>query len=175
MDRRSLMLRVVPGLVLGGVGTGLSSSAIAVPKPGQTQSAGEAASCDASIPKFESYEELEKAFDELGELPEEQVVKYARQATGELPTPKIPLPGPAALVQCALASAWIFRNGTTKNTVMMQLADAVMSCVGIPLGSAVVIKVARLIWKYKGKIIAALSAAGLTAAQLAPLKNAPKP
>lgn len=130
-------------------------------------------------------EELEAAFQELGELEDSRVTRMAqvtadRQRGALSPTAAtqalgIPMPGPLAVINCVLTAAWVFRRGTSKNRVLYQLAEVVVGCVGIPAASWIVLRVARLIWQYKRKIIAALSAIGLTAAQLAPLRNAPYP
>lgn len=57
----------------------------------------------------------------------------------------------------------------------MRVAEVIVGCVGIPGATWAVAKLAVLVWKYRRKIAAALSAAGLTAAQLAPLRNARHP
>lgn len=128
--------------------------------------------------RFRSYEELERAFNEFGKLSDEAVRSLIiSHGDGQysVKSERIPLPGPAAIVSCVLTAAWIFRNGTDRNRVIGQLTEVVVGCVGIPLGTTLTLKVARLIWKHRRRIIAALSAIGLTAAQLAPLENAPYP
>lgn len=123
---------------------------------------------------------MEAAFEELGDLTDAEVQQLAESqaAAGEdsgAHVAGIPLPGPAALVSCALTAAWVFRGGVAKDRVIMQVTEVVVGCVGIPATSWVLVRVARLVWKYRTKIAAALAAAGLTAAQLAPLRNAPYP
>lgn len=176
-SRRKVLFNIAPAVIAGGVFGTTTPSAMASGSRAPGEPAVSCGTCNenAAAAKFSNFDELEQAFHELGELSDGDVEQLSLQATGKAPTPRIPLPGPAAIVSCALSAAWIFRNGTSKDRVMGQLAEAVINCVGIPLGSTVTVKVARLIWKYKKKIVAALAAAGLTAAQLAPLKNAPKP
>ena len=87
----------------------------------------------------------------------------------------IPLPGPTAIVGCVLTAAWVFRGGYDPNGVYMQLAEVVIGCVGIPVGSWATVQVAKQIWKYRQKIAAALGVIGISAAHLAPFINAPEP
>ena len=130
--------------------------------------------------------ELERAFAELSQTGDEEVQEMVAQIARrnhaavrqDVLSPtflRVPLPGPAALVQCALSAAWIFRKGANSSTICMQVAEVVVACVGIPAASWVVLKVARLVWDNRRRIAAALSAIGLTAAQLAPLTNARRP
>lgn len=53
--------------------------------------------------------------------------------------------------------------------------DTLRSCVGIPGATWIVIRVARLVRTHRMRIVAALSAIGLTVAQLAPSRNARRP
>ncbi len=114
-------------------------------------------------------------------MPDESVASMARaqQAGSESgrsdPQFGIPLPGPAKIVECALSAAWVFYRGVDRDTVAMKIADVVVACVGIPPASWVIRRVAQLVWQHRMKIVAALSAIGLTAAQLAPLRNAKRP
>lgn len=123
---------------------------------------------------------LERAFSRLGTLSDAEVARIATTyGPARLPRETsaygIPMPGPAAIVQCALSAAWIFKGGANSNTIIRQVAEVVVACVGIPATSWVIIRVARLVWKYRTKIAAALTAMGLTAAQVAPIVRAPYP
>lgn len=123
------------------------------------------------------YKRLEREFKELGAMSDSDVVQLAQQIQDKRnqPTTYVGLPGPAAIVSCALNAAWIFRQGTSKDKIIGQLTEAVIGCIGIPLGTTLTLKLSRIIWDNRQKIIAALSAIGLTASQLAPLQNAPRP
>lgn len=186
--KRRVLLAGIPAVAISSLA---SRSAFAepapvfgkVPLPGRPAPCLPGASCGDS--GITTLEELEAAFGELGELEDFQVTRMAQfsvdrergvmapdaatQAFG------IPMPGPLAVINCVLTAAWVFRRGVSKNRVLYQLAEVVVGCIGIPAASWIVLRVARLIWKYKRKIIAALSAIGLTASQLAPLRNAPYP
>lgn len=130
--------------------------------------------------QLKAYKKIERQFNELAEMKDTDVARLAKQVDASRknpnrPTPYIGLPGPAAIISCILNAAWVFRQGTDKNRIIGQLTEIVVGCVGIPLGSTLTLKLSRIIWDNRTKIIAALSAIGLTAAQLAPLKNAPRP
>lgn len=135
---------------------------------------------ECSEGSISSVEELDTAFEDLSALSDEEVAQLAKssqessEGAGELAPMAIPIAVPL-LVNCALNCAWIFRDGVSESEVAMKMADAVVGCVGVPAGGAALIRVGRLIWKHRKKIAAALSAVGLTAAQLAPLYNAKRP
>lgn len=179
-NRRTLVAKILPAVTVGGAMASMTGPANATPTPGTPDIPSLGACITCSGGKFANYEEFEAAFHEFGQLNDSEIRRLATMQTGRhfdgVTTMAIPLPGPAAIIQCALSAAWIFRKGTNKNTIIGQLADTIVSCVGIPIvGGLVLPHVMALIWKYKKKIIAALSAIGLTAAQLAPLAHAPKP
>lgn len=103
-------------------------------------------------------------------------VKVAHQEASQQSEERaVPLPGPTAIVGCVLNAAWVFRGGYDPNGVYMQLAEVVIGCVGIPVGSWATVQVAKQIWKYRKKIAAALGVIGISAAHLAPFVNAPEP
>lgn len=81
----------------------------------------------------------------------------------------------AAIWACILSTAYIFHQGTDRNRVIGQMTDAVLGCVGFPLGGRVAAYVSQFLWDHRTKIISMLSVAGLTTAQLAPLREAPRP
>lgn len=123
------------------------------------------------------YKRLERGFKELGAMSDSDVVQLAQQIQDKRnqPTTYVSLPGVAGIISCILNALWIFRQGTDKNRIIGQLTDVVVGCIGIPLGTTLTLKLSRMIWDNRQKIIAALSAAGLTVSQLAPLQNAPRP
>lgn len=127
-----------------------------------------------------SLEDIEDAFAQLGMLSDATVRRMSLAVHSGAPSAVtvgwgIPLPGPAAIVNCALSAAWIFRRGADEDRIIYQVAEVVVSCVGIPATGWVVRRVAVLVWKYRRKIAAALMAIGLSAAQVGPLVNAPRP
>lgn len=179
-NRRNLVFRIAPAIALGGAFAAAPSVARADGGQEDVGAAGDRAKLGLSNAELKEYEDLETAFGELGDLTDAEVQELAesQMATGGESDPavaRIPLPGPAALVSCALTAAWVFRGGVSENRVIMQVTEVVVGCVGIPATSWVLVRVARLVWRYRKKIAAALAAAGLTAAQLAPLRNAPYP
>lgn len=130
--------------------------------------------------QLKAYKQIERQLNELGEMKDSDVARLAKQVDTSRkdpnrPTPYIGLPGPAAIVGCILNAGWIFRQGTDKNRIIGQLTEVVVACIGIPLGTNLTLKLSRIIWDNRQKIIAALSAIGLTVSQLAPLQNAPRP
>lgn len=167
-------------MALGSAAAAIPGAARAEVGRGVPTGAEECDTCDLNSADLQEYEDMEAAFEELGDLTDAEVQQLAESqaAAGEdsgAHVAGIPLPGPAALVSCALTAAWVFRGGVAKDRVIMQVTEVVVGCVGIPATSWVLVRVARLVWKYRTKIAAALAAAGLTAAQLAPLRNAPYP
>lgn len=180
-NRRNLLFRLAPVMALGGAAAVIPGAARAEDSREAPSGAEGCDTCDLSSAELQEYEDVEAAFEELGDLTDAEVQQLAENqaAAGEggggVEAAAIPLPGPAALVSCALTAAWVFRGGVSENRVIMQVTEVVVGCVGIPATSWVLVRVARLVWKYRAKIAAALSAAGLTAAQLAPLRNAPYP
>lgn len=148
--------------------------------PSKNDATADCPSGDCSGASISSVEELDTAFEDLGALSEDEVAQLAAssndasQTAVDIAPMAVPIAVPL-LVNCALNCAWIFRNGVSEDEVAMKMADVVVGCVGIPAGGAVLIRVGRLIWQHRTKIAAALSAIGLTAAQLAPLYNAKRP
>lgn len=136
--------------------------------------------CDLDNKGVRDFEDFERAFEEFGSTSDVDLAKIATRQKqlkdlGIAQPAGLPLPGPAAIVSCALTAVWVFRKGVSKNQVIMQVTEVIVGCVGIPATSWVLVRVARLVWKYRTKIAAALAAVGLTAAQLAPIRNAPYP
>ena len=130
--------------------------------------------------------ELEDAFSQLGKLSEAQVkqlatVSQANSLNGRGPShapQAVPIVaiGVKTLISCALSAAWVFRDGkTNRNNVIKRVAEVIVGCLGIPGLTSGTCWLLRLIWTHRKKIAAALSALGLTAAQLAPLRNARRP
>lgn len=118
---------------------------------------------------------IEEALTWLGDASPEEIRRAFenRNAFGE--DRGVLLPGPTAIVGCVLNAAWVFRDGYDADRIYYQLADLVMGCAGIPFASGLTTKVAKLIWKNRQRIAAALGVVGITAAQLAPFLNAPEP
>lgn len=144
--------------------------------------------CEGRGEEIQSVEDLEAAFAELGALSDDEVVATAiqvQESRGEsvpegLSAKPAVIPivaiGVKTLISCALSAAWVFRDGDLNSgNAAMRVAEVIVGCVGIPGATWDVTKLAVLVWKYRKKIAAALSAAGLTAAQLAPLRNARHP
>ena len=185
LDRRRFLASLAPAVglaVLAPAAASAASSGLVGPGSrlvGRASGPGCATGCRV---KFESVEELEAAFEQFGALSDASVASMARaQQAGAAGVGSagaslaLALPGPAAIVSCALTAAWVFRQGANRDTIAMQIAEVVVGCVGIPGATWIVLRVARLVWTYRMKIAAALSAIGLTAAQLAPLRNAKRP
>lgn len=119
-------------------------------------------------------EQIEAELQKLEELSPEEIEQIASEGS----TPQaygIPMPGPTAIIGCVLNAAWVFRGGSDSQRIYTQLAEIVIGCVGIPLGSHATVLVAKQIWKYRHKIAAALALTGISVAHLAPFVNAPEP
>lgn len=169
-----LSLPVLAGAMLGG-----AAHADGVKQATPSRNAPECLTCGDG--KVESLEELEQEFRNLDDYTEDQVASFAAEilaargeAAGEIRPAVVPI-AVSVLVNCALNAAWVFRNGVSSDEAAMKVAEVIVGCVGLPGASWAVIRVARLVWTHRRKIAAALSAAGLTAAQVAPLINARRP
>jgi len=167
MKRRVLMTTLPAALI----GTAIAAPASAVAKP------------SGSAEGIESDEDLIAAMEELGNTSEEDLAQVAKsieseREPGTVSPAVVPIVavGVKTLVGCTLSAAWVFRDGSlTTSNAASRVAEVIVGCVGIPGAQWAITKLAVLVWKYRKKIAAALSAAGLTAAQLAPLTNAKKP
>ncbi|MBF0808489.1 hypothetical protein E4U03_07685 [Rothia nasimurium] len=123
-----------------------------------------------------AYRELQRQFEHLDQMSDREISVAVHELQQTVHVRRaVPLPGPFAILSCAGSAWWIFRDGTDEHRVMSQITDVIMSCIGIPGGAFITLKVSRLIWDHRQKVIAILSAMGLTAAQLAPLQKAPRP
>ncbi|MFJ5108734.1 MULTISPECIES: hypothetical protein [unclassified Glutamicibacter] len=180
LDRRNVVFNLAPVVLLGLL-------APQAAKLGRNEQAGDKLTslydcntCDPDSKDLQNIEDFERAFEEFGSVSDIEIAQMAKRQKrlndlGVMQPAGLPLPGPAAIVSCALTAAWVFRKGVSKNQVIMQVTEVIVGCVGIPATSWVLVRVARLVWKYRKKIAAALAAVGLTAAQLAPIRNAPYP
>ncbi|QMV85097.1 hypothetical protein HW450_12340 [Corynebacterium hindlerae] len=106
---------------------------------------------------------IEAELQALEGMTPEEIERIASDSTAPQPY-GIPLPGPTAIIGCVLNVGWVFRNGSDSQRIYTQLADIVIGCVGIPLGSHATLLVAKQNWKYRQKIAAALALTGISAA-----------
>ncbi|MGP9538045.1 hypothetical protein ACT3SP_08535 [Brachybacterium sp. AOP43-C2-M15] len=180
MKRRALMTTLPAALI----GTALAAPASAETRTSATSSGADCTDCaNAEDNGIETDEDLYAAMDELGATSDADLEGVAQgiqsERDGDTVSPAaLPIVaiGVKTLIGCALSAAWVFRDGNaTANNAASRLAEVMVGCVGIPGAQWAVTKLAVLIWKYRTKIAASLSAAGLTAAQLAPLRNAKHP
>lgn len=86
-----------------------------------------------------------------------------------------PIVAAASIWACVLNTIHIFQNGTDENRILGQMAEVILGCVGFPAGGHLLAHVTRFLWNHRTQVAAMLSVAGLTTAQLAPLRNARRP
>lgn len=180
LDRRNVLFNLAPVVLVGLLAPSTLNDVTKSEVAQNPKSGTNCNSCESNNKDLQDVEDIELAFEKFGQLTDAEVAQIAKtqkkiRDMGMAVPAGLPLPGPAAIVSCALTAIWVFRKGISKNQVTMQVTEVIVGCVGIPATSWVLIRVARLVWKYRKKIAAALAAAGLTASQLAPLRNAPYP
>lgn len=173
MMKGRVLMTALPAALIG--------TALAGPASAERPEGTEIEASDAGI---ETDEDLLATVEEFGGVPEEDVAAVAKQIhserNGDATVAPAALPivaiGVKTLIGCVLSAAWVFRDGSlTSGNAASRVAEVIVGCVGIPGAQWAITKLAVLVWRYRKKIAAALSAAGLTAGQLAPLVNAKHP
>ncbi|MDU0478438.1 hypothetical protein QVA66_04190 [Staphylococcus chromogenes] len=163
--------KVLISLLTVALATTQSVSVAEEVSPGVAQTA---TTVDLTPQEQEALGQIEAELQKLDEMTPEEIERIASEGS-DSQARGIPLPGPAAIIGCVLNAGWVFRDGSDSQRIYAQLAEIVIGCVGIPLGSHATVLVAKQIWKYRQKIAAALALAGISAAHLAPFVNAPEP